>query len=64
MTEFIVFALYICVSIFLLIVAPVMMVPGLPPRRKLLICGISFVVLVPSALLLYAWIGTPQLAAS
>lgn len=62
MIEFIIFALYICVGCFLIVVTPVMMVPGLALKRKLLICFVGFVILIPLAVLIYSWIGTPQLA--
>ncbi|MDX2094853.1 MAG: hypothetical protein SFW64_02830 [Alphaproteobacteria bacterium] len=64
MNAFVTFAFYICLSCVLLIIVPVLMVPGLPLRRKLLICTLTFVILVPAALLLYAWIGAPLLAVS
>ena len=62
MLHFIAFAFYLCVSCFLLITVPVMMVPGLSMKRKVLICGFAFLVLVPAGLALYAWLGAPQLA--
>ena len=62
MTQLIAFAFYLCMSCMLLVVAPVMMVPGLSMKRKLLICGFTFVVLVPIALMLYVWLGAPQMA--
>jgi hypothetical protein len=40
------------------------MVPGLSMKRKLLISFIGFVVFIPCSLLLYMWLGAPQLAAS
>ncbi|MBX9725689.1 MAG: hypothetical protein K2X09_00360 [Rickettsiales bacterium] len=64
MIEFIVFAFYILISSVLLIIVPVMMLPGMPIKRKLLICGIGFLIFVPFSLLLYSWLGTPQLANS
>ncbi len=62
MIEFATFALYICFSALLLVIVPVMMHPTLPLSRKLLIFAITFVVLVPAALALYAWLGVPQMA--
>jgi len=64
MIEFILFALYLCVSAALLIIWPVMMHPTLPPKRKLFISIASFVILVPLGLALYAWLGVPQMAIS
>ena len=62
MINFAVFALYLCFSAMALIVAPVMMVPGMPMKRKLLISGFAFFVLVPLGLVLYAWLGVPKMA--
>ncbi len=62
MIKFILFALYLCVSVFLLVFVPVMMHPTLPPKRKIAISGLAFFVLVPVGLVLYAWLGVPQLA--
>ena len=64
MTQFIAFALYLCVSCTLLIAVPVLMHPTLRPRYKLLICTTSFFVLVPIALAIYAYIGAPNMAVS
>lgn len=64
MTEFVAFALYLCLSVMLLVAVPVLMHPTLPMKRKLLICVISFVVLVPGGLALYAVLGAPQMAVS
>ena len=61
MSAFIAFAFYLCFSATLLVVAPVMMVPGLSMKRKLLICTFTFVVLVPVGLALYAWLGAPKM---
>ncbi len=63
MIEFIAFAFYLMLSATLLIVVPVMMVPGMPMRRKWLIAGFAFFVLVPCGCALYAWLGAPQMAA-
>lgn len=62
--EFLVFALFICLSAMLLVIVPVMMHPTLPTRRKIIISVITFVLLVPLGLLLYAWLGVPQMAAN
>lgn len=62
MIEFIAFALYICVSCLFAVMAPIMMVPNLPMRRKLWISAIGFLIFVPFSLLLYYWLGAPQLA--
>lgn len=62
MTSFLAFALYLCLSCLLLVVVPVMMHPTLPPRRKVLITVVSFVILVPLGLFIYAFVGVPQMA--
>ena len=62
MTHFAVFGIYLCLSAMLLVVMPVMMVPGMSMTRKLLICGFAFFVLVPMGLFLYAWLGAPKMA--
>lgn len=62
MTQFAVFALYLCVSALLLVAFPVMMHPTLSMPRKIILCSVAFFVLVPGALALYAWLGIPQLA--
>ena len=62
MTQFLIFAFYLCVSASLLIVAPVCMHPTLSGKRKLLISGFAFFVLVPVGLVLYAWLGVPSMA--
>ena len=63
MNSFIAFALYLCVSAFLLVAVPLMMHPTLPVRRKLLFCSVVFFLLVPLGLLIYAIIGAPPMAA-
>lgn len=63
MTQFAMFALYLCMGCFLLVMVPVMLHPTLPQRRKILICVLSFVLLVPISLGLYALIGAPPMAA-
>lgn len=63
MTQFITFALYLCLGALLLIIAPVMMHPTLPLRRKIAISLVGFMLLVPGGLLLYGIFGAPQLAA-
>jgi len=40
MTQLLAFAFYLCMSCVLLVAAPVMMVPGLSMKRKLLICDL------------------------
>jgi hypothetical protein len=62
MTQFLAFALYICLGACLLIVLPVLMMPGMSMRNKLLICSITFIVLVPGGLALYAYLGAPPMA--
>ena len=63
MINFIVFALYICVGALLLIIWPIMLHPTLPLKRKIVISLITFFILIPGGLALYAWLGVPQLAA-
>jgi uncharacterized membrane protein YdjX (TVP38/TMEM64 family) len=63
MMEFVAFAFYVCISCCLLVIAPVMMIPALPMKRKLLISFIGILIFVPFALVLYSWLGAPQMAA-
>ncbi len=62
MIKFAIFALYLCLSAMFLIIWPVMVHPTLPRKRKILISLFTFFVLVPIGLVLYGWIGVPQLA--
>ncbi len=62
MMHFMAFALYLCLSVTILVVWPVMMHPTLDGKRKILISLIGFVVFVPGGLLLYSWFGVPQMA--
>lgn len=62
MTQFLGFALYLCLGALLLVVVPVLMVPAMPMRRKLLICAITFLILIPGGLALYAYLGVPSMA--
>ena len=62
MIHFMAFALYLCLSVTILVVAPVMMHPTLGIKRKLLISLVGFIVFVPVGLLLYGWFGVPQMA--
>ena len=62
MTHFMAFALYLCISVNLLVIWPLMMHPTLDIKRKILISLIAFVVFVPGGLLLYSWFGVPQMA--
>ncbi len=64
MLNFVVFALYLCFGVVTLIVWPVMLHPTLPARRKLLINGLFFVIIVPIGLVLYAYLGVPKMAGS
>jgi hypothetical protein len=64
MIKFIVFAFYLCISVTLLVVLPVLMHPTLGGKRKLLISLVAFIVFVPGGLLIYSWLGVPELAAS
>jgi hypothetical protein len=63
MTSFLGFALYLCFSALVLVVVPVLMVPGLRVRTRILICALTFFVLVPGGLALYATLGAPPMAA-
>lgn len=62
MPEFIIFALFLCFAAFCLIVWPLLLHPTLPLKRKIILTVLTFVLLVPVALLLYTWLGVPQLA--
>lgn len=62
MTKFAAFSLYLCFSVTFLIIFPLMMHPTLPVKRKLLLSGLIFFILVPVGLVLYAWLGVPQMA--
>lgn len=63
MMQFVAFALYLCIGCALLVIVPVMMIPGLSMGRKLLICNLGFLIFVPFALGIYYWLGAPQMAA-
>lgn len=63
MLKFLAFALYLTVGCFLLVTLPIFMHPTLPLRRKLLLAVVSFLVLVPGGLALYAFLGVPPMAA-
>lgn len=62
MVEFAVFALYLCFSVTVLVMWPVMLHPTLPAKRKIIISLLAFFILVPGGLLLYAWLGVPTMA--
>ncbi len=62
MSEFIFFALYLCLSAMLLVVIPVMLHPTLPMRKKVIICLFTFIFVVPFGLFLYAALGVPSMA--
>lgn len=62
MTKFLIFGLYLCFGVTLLVVWPLMAHPSLPPKRKILWGALAFLILVPGGLALYAWLGVPQLA--
>jgi hypothetical protein len=62
MTKFAAFAIYLCISVFILIIFPLMMHPTLPVKRKLIISFLAFFVLIPGGLTLYYWLGAPQMA--
>ena len=62
MVNFIIFALYLAGGAALLIIWPIMLLPTLSLKRKILLSVLTFVLLVPVGLGLYAWLGVPQLA--
>ncbi len=62
MAEFFAIATVLCLSTAFLIVWPLLVHPTLPLRRRILLSAAVFFVLVPMALLLYAWLGVPQMA--
>jgi hypothetical protein len=63
MILFIAFALFLSIAVASLIIWPLMKHPTLPPKQKRRLSLIAFVVLVPLGLLLYAWVGVPQMGA-
>ena len=62
MSQFFAIALYLCVSVALLVLWPLFRHSTLPKRHKWLIGIVSFLFFVPGGLLLYGFIGAPQLA--
>jgi len=62
MVEFAVFALYLCFSVSVLVIWPILLHPSMPSKRKIIISLAAFFLLVPGGLLLYAWLGVPTMA--
>ena len=62
MVNFILFAAYLCLGATLLVAWPIMIHPTLPPKRKMLLITLAFFLLVPLAILMYMWLGVPQMA--
>jgi len=62
MTQFAAFALFLCISVTLLLVWPIMRHATLDRKPRLLISLVTFVILVPGGLALYGWLGVPQMA--
>lgn len=58
-----IFILFILFAVACLVIAPVAMHPTLPAKRKWIINIAAFVILVPLAIVLYLWVGVPQMAA-
>ena len=56
------FGLFIVFGVLTLVVLPVFLHPTLPLKRKWLLAGLAFVVLVPLGVALYAWLGVPPMA--
>jgi hypothetical protein len=63
MMELFGFGLFILFGVCLLVVWPIMLLPTLPARRKLVLSLIAIFVLVPGSIALYAWLGVPPMAA-
>lgn len=62
MTHFTAFALFLCMSVTLLLVWPIMLHATLDRKRRILISLVTFVIIVPGGLALYGWLGVPQMA--
>lgn len=56
------FALYLTFAVSALVVWPVLLHPTLSPKRKIAYSLAAFMLLVPGGLLLYALLGTPEMA--
>ena len=63
MTHFILFGLYICFGVFMLVAWPIMIHPTMSGGRKAKLIVLSFLVLVPLGLALYAFLGVPPMGA-
>lgn len=63
MIQFLAFALYLCFGVATLIIWPLMIIPGMPVRRKILLGILAFIVVVPGGLALYALVGVPPMGA-
>lgn len=62
MISFAVFALFLVFAVGSLVIWPILLHPTLPPARKWALSAIAALVIVPGGLLLYAWLGVPQMA--
>ena len=62
MSPFFLIALTLCSCVTFLVVWPLMGHPTLPVKRRILLSVLVFFVLVPVALMLYIWLGVPQMA--
>lgn len=62
MAWFFLIALMLCCGVAFLTIWPVVVHPTLPRNRRILLSALVFFVLVPLALMLYIWLGVPQMA--
>lgn len=62
MIELMAFGLFIAFGVMCLVIWPVMLHPTLPVRKKMLLSLGAFFVLVPLGIVLYLWLGVPQMA--
>lgn len=62
MIELLAFGLFIAFGVLCLVVWPVLMHPTLSPRKKMWLSFGAFMVLVPLGIVLYLWLGVPQMA--
>lgn len=62
MPPFFLIALMFCCSVAFLIIWPLMLHPSLSRKHRILLSALIFFLLVPLALMLYAWLGVPQMA--
>lgn len=63
MIMFAAFALFLMVSAFLLVAVPVLLHPTLPRGKKMRLLAVCFLLVVPGAIALYAWLGVPAMGA-